>query len=96
MTKPTKLTEVCVNSCVRMGSTTFSPSQANLEAQRGWENKEQMFLMLPAMLSVAGPFFFPRELESEITSARKPYKLSLLMVLPVLAEGCQRPQTIHP
>lgn len=57
MTNPAKLTEVCVNTHVRMGSTTFSLSQGNLAAQRGQENKEQMILVLPAMLNVAGPLF---------------------------------------
>lgn len=33
MTKPTKLTEVCVNTHVRMGSTVFFPSQGNLAAR---------------------------------------------------------------
>lgn len=56
MTKPTKLTEVCVNTHVRMGSTTFSSSQGNLAAWRGQENKEQILLMLPAILSVVEPF----------------------------------------
>lgn len=82
---------VCEHTCEN-GSTTFSPSQGNLAAWGDRRTRNRCSWCCQEYQCCRTLSFPTWEPDSGMTSARKPYELSLLMVLPAMERAARGPK----